>query len=128
MKFSTGKLVEVRVAAAFVAVLTSFAIYSLTPSVASQIDNKLNALFSQCSSSLVPDVTFNHAACSKLFTTYSNVAKSSSYQYLSDEVMFELHRTIVSKNFDLDIAEVTQGYIQILPSGKYYSTDRKSVV
>lgn len=128
MNSNSSKTIEIRVAAAFIVVLTSFAIYSLTPSASSQIDNKLNALFSQCTSSLLPKESFDHDACSKLYAIYSQVSKSGTYEYLSDEVMFELHRTIVNQSETFDIAKETQGFMQRLPSGKYHTTRRTDLL
>lgn len=118
--------VSVRVAASLIAAVSCLSIYMLTPTRTDFADAKLNSLFSQCSSSVLKE-SYNEGSCENLYRTYANISRSSTYQYISDQVMFKLHGKITDLGHVLDLASVTDGFMARLPSGKYHTTRRSNI-
>lgn len=121
------KCVPVRTAACLIVAFACLAVYMLTPSRTDYLDARVNLLFSQCSSSLLED-EFKMEPCEELYRTYANISRSTAYHYISDNVMFKLHGEISKLGYSLDINQVTDGFMQKLPSGKYHTTRRNNII
>ncbi|USD59090.1 hypothetical protein J4N45_11160 [Vibrio sp. SCSIO 43140] len=126
LKINTS-LLNLRVMAAVILGISAFWIYQMTPTFSEKMDTTINSLFSRCSSSVLNN-TYDELACAELFQHYANITRSATYSYISDDVMFELHRSIQNQGHIFDIDQATNGFLQQLPSGKYHSTRRNSII
>lgn len=126
LKINTS-LLNLRVMSAVILGISAFWIYQMTPTFTEKMDTTINSLFSRCSSSVLNN-SYDEIACTELFHHYSNITRSETYSYISDDVMFELHRNILNQGHQFDIDRATNGFLQQLPSGKYHSTRRNSFI
>jgi hypothetical protein len=116
-----------RVMSAVIVGISAFWVYQMTPTFTEKMDLTINSLFSRCSSSVLNN-TYDESACTELFEQYASITRSSSYAYISDDVMFNLHKNIESQGYIFDLEQTTNGFLQQLPSGKYHSTRRNSLI